>query len=180
MPWVVLRNRSAIIPITAVAKKGFCWTRNSKRLRSTGTTRQGVLATASVLPLAAATGLERLKADVDFLADAELGGRMTGSDGEAAAAAYIEKQLQAMGAAPVNGNGYANAFGFTAGVHDDGSSVRVIAGEETAVFRGTDKLHSLSFSDDGTVRGEVVFAGYGLRVPESRDFPKDRSASPTC
>ena len=52
---------------------------------------------------------------------------------------------------------------------DGGSRVRVDrhAGAPRA-FDGARDVLALSFSDDGDVSGEVVFAGYGIVVPESR------------
>src|SRR5207344_1325210 len=40
-----------------------------------------------------------------------------------------------------------------------------------------DSVRALSFSDDGTVKGPVVFAGYGIVVPESQDFGYDSYAT---
>ena len=38
-------------------------------------------------------------------------------------------------------------------------------------------MQALSFSDNGEVSGRVVFAGYGLVVPDSQDFGYDSYAT---
>ena len=64
------------------------------------------------------------RAIVERLADDELEGRLTGSDGIRKAAEYIIEQLEAIGAEPLPGlDGFRQAFSYTAGVtgrrHDD-------------------------------------------------------------
>ena len=34
-------------------------------------------------------------------------------------------------------------------------------------------MQALSFSENGEISGELVFAGYGLSVPEGRDYSYD-------
>src|SRR5678815_2587314 len=48
------------------------------------------------------------------------------------------------------------------------------AGETQSGFEGAGR--ALSFSDNGEVSGPVVFAGYGLVVPDSQDFGYDSYA----
>src|SRR5688500_14054547 len=63
-------------------------------------------------------------------------------------------------------------FEFTAGSRDGGSRITV-AGR---VFTGP-QVRALSFSDDGNVTGPVVFAGYGIVVPEAQNFGYDSYAT---
>ena len=49
-------------------------------------------------------------------------------------------------------------------------------GGRGAAFNGARDVLALSFSDDGDVSGEVVFAGYGIVVPESQTFGYDSYA----
>jgi hypothetical protein len=44
-------------------------------------------------------------------------------------------------------------------------------------FTGPARLQALSFSDDGAVMGEAVFAGYGLVVPETQSVSYDSYAA---
>lgn len=115
----------------------------------------------------------QLQSDVRYLASEELAGRMTGTEGEQLAADYIANQLKSIGAQPLPGrDSMLHPFEFTAGMEDGGSSVTLYRGEEAISYDGAD-VQALSFSDNATARGEVVFAGYGLFVPEEKGFGYD-------
>ncbi len=102
------------------------------------------------------------RAHVDALASPKLEGRLTGSPGADAAAAYIERELKRIGAKPLPGaTGFRVPFSFTSGIKDEGSTVSYSG---RGWLEPKDVL-ALSFSDAGSVSGPVVFAGYGLRVP---------------
>src|SRR5689334_16648669 len=110
----------------------------------------------------------RTRAHVEALASPKLEGRLTGTTGADAAAAYIERELKRIGARPLPGaTSFRVPFSFTSGIKDDGSSVAVALDPEvTRLLHGlNDHARVLSFSDAGSVTGPVVFAGYGLRVP---------------
>ena len=126
---------------------------------------------------------------VETLASARLDGRLTGSDGERLAADYIVSQLQRIGAKPVPGlSDFRVPFEFTAGNRDGGSRVGikwVKDGAEAGVIAGAgpgnagsnaSAVRALSFSDNGEVEAGVVFAGYGIVVPDSQDFGYDSYA----
>ena len=152
---------------------------------------------------------------VEYLADDELEGRLTGSPGIRKAADYIVERLEAIGAGPLPGvGGFRQAFSYTAGVTDTGSTLRVrgtgdAAGGETIRLTassravgssdegaasvpsddagaaaspaspdaGAPPMRALSFSAAGRVEGPLVFAGYGLSVPETDDFAYDSFAT---
>jgi hypothetical protein len=117
---------------------------------------------------------------VETLASDALEGRLTGSPGAALAADYIIDQLRSLGATPLPGrSSFRLPFEFTSGVNDTGSSI-VLRGDavaEESRITGTDQVQGLPFSDNGEVSGSVVFAGYGITVPESRDYPYDSYAN---
>jgi len=118
---------------------------------------------------AVAADLE-LQAHVTTLASDEFDGRLTGSPGETRAAEYIVQQLKEIGAQPLAGQtDFRLPFQFTAGTKDGGSSVTT-RGE---TFEGADMVQALSFSDNAEVSGDVVFAGYGIVVPDTQDFGYD-------
>jgi hypothetical protein len=121
------------------------------------------------------------RAHVGALAGDAAQGRLTGSQGESLAADYIVTQLKRIGAKPLPGQrDYRMAFEFTAGASDGGSVVLVEkAGSRTNIVAPAsgDSVRALSFSDDGTVKGAVVFAGYGIVVPESQNFGYDSYAT---
>jgi Zn-dependent M28 family amino/carboxypeptidase len=110
-----------------------------------------------------------LREDIETLASERLGGRLAGSEGERLAADYIARALKDLGARPLPGRSdYRLSFDFTAGTRDGGTTVGTF---------GRGDAQALSFSDNATVSGEVVFAGYGLVVPDSQDFGYDSYAT---
>ena len=120
----------------------------------------------------------RTRAAVEFLASDRLEGRDTGSPGERLAGDYIAMQLARTGAKPLPGRrDMFMPFEFTAGTRDGGSTLTLRStGNSAQAFRDTAQVQALSFSDDATVNGPVVFAGYGLVVPESQNFGYDSYA----
>ena len=105
-------------------------------------------------------------------------GRLTGSPGEKLAADYLIAELKKIGAKPLPGlTDFRMPFTFTAGSKDGGSTIKYTlpAGTSGAVT-GASNVQALSFSDAATVTGDVVFAGYGLVVPDSQNFGYDSYA----
>jgi Zn-dependent M28 family amino/carboxypeptidase len=136
---------------------------------------------------APATATSRTRAHVTALASEPLEGRLVGSAGERLAADYLVSQLKRIGARPLPGRTeYLLPFDFTAGTRDGGSSISTASpvGSGTAVGSGFSRIYSartevqaLSFSDNGEVTGPVIFAGYGIVVPDSQDFGYDSYAT---
>ena len=141
-----------------------------------------LLVAASVGPRARAQdAVPKTKAHVMALASGAGDGRLTGSEGERRAGEYIVSQLRRIGAVPLAGRtDYRLPFEFTAGAHDGGSSIEVAParpGGRSDTFASRAEIEALSLSDNGTVTGPVVFAGYGIVVPESQGFAYDSYAS---
>ena len=117
----------------------------------------------------------RTQPHVEALAADALEGRLTGSDGARVAADYIVEQLRALGATFLPGRSdFRLPFEFTAGVNDAGTLLTLDAATGWNV---SDNVQALSFSDSAVAEGEVVFAGYGLVVPDSQDFGYDSYAT---
>ena len=124
---------------------------------------------------ASQAGDARTRAHVEVLATDALEGRLTGSAGERQAAEYIVEQLRAIRAQPLPGqDDFRLPFQFTAGVSDGGTSVAIAGGGR---WQDPVRVQALSFSDSAAVTGEVVFAGYGLVVPDTQDFGYDSYAT---
>ena len=128
------------------------------------------------------------RAHVEFLASDALEGREAGSQGERLAADYITEQLARIGALRLPGRAdLLMPFEFTAGSRDAGSSLVISRGTASSnpgaslpgnrMFSEPTEIRSLSFSDDAEVTGPVVFAGYGLVMPESQDIGYDSYAA---
>ena len=91
---------------------------------------------------------------------------------------YIAAELTRIGAKPLPGQqDLFEPFEFTAGTKDAGSTLSVTAaGGAPQAFRTTAQVQALSFSDSAEASGSVVFAGYGLVVPDSQNFGYDSYA----
>lgn len=120
----------------------------------------------------------KTRVHVETLASDRFEGRLTGSNGEKLAADYLIAELTRMGAKPLPGlTGFRSPFTFTAGSKDGGTTVsftREGAGPQS--FAAPAEALALSFSDSGEAAGGVVFAGYGLVVPETQNFGYDSYA----
>jgi len=127
------------------------------------------LAAATAFPTVAQQTPSRTRATVEALASERFEGRLAGSNGERLAGDYIAAQLKKIGAKPLPGHtDFLLPFEFTAGARDGGSTISVANESRSA--------RALSFSDNGDVSGPVVFAGYGIVVPDSQDFGYDSYA----
>jgi Zn-dependent M28 family amino/carboxypeptidase len=134
-------------------------------------------AASALIAVALAAGLHaqtsHTRPHVETLASPRLEGRLAGSNGERLASDYLVSELQKIGAKPLPGQkDFRLPFEFTAGTKDGGSTIK--AGD--AVF-GKGQARALSFSDNGDVTGPVVFAGYGIVVPQSQGLGYDSYAT---
>jgi len=128
-------------------------------------------------PFSAGADVDALRRDASHLASEELEGRMTGSPGAAAAIDYLSGRLTELGALPLPGQeGFAIPFSFTAGTRDAGSSVTLAGTGFDATWDDPGHVQALSFSQSGTVTAPVVFAGYGLVVPDGDEVVYDSYA----
>lgn len=103
---------------------------------------------------------------VDYLTRPELGGRLTGTDGEKRATAYAAAYLESIGFEPAGADGtFFQEFDFPAGSSLTQDNSLTVGGESMKL--DTD-YRPLSFSMDGEIQASgVVFAGYGMQVPGS-------------
>ena len=138
-----------------------------------------LLLAATAAPHAQTAVASRTRAHVEFLASDRLEGRESGSPGERQAGDYIATQLARMGAKPLPGHAdMFLPFEFTAGTRDGGSTLTIRRdGATPQAITGAAQVQALSFSDDAQLTGSVVFAGYGLVVPESQGFGYDSYVS---
>jgi hypothetical protein len=135
-----------------------------------------LLAAHPTLPVAAQApaDIDRARAIVGSLASERLEGRLAGSDGERRAAELIVRELTRIGAQPLPGRAdYRRAFEFTAGARDAGSSVALTGQGADRRFADGSTVQALSFTENGSATGPVVFAGYGLVVPDTQGVSYD-------
>ena len=118
-----------------------------------------------------------IRTNVEVLASDAFEGRLTGTAGIRQAAEHIIAELEVIGAAPLPGSdGYQLPFQYT-GTASDGGTTLQIAGADGVEWRDTDTVRALSFSEADAVTGPLVFAGYGLVVPETDGFSYDSYAT---
>ena len=109
-----------------------------------------------------------LRAQVAFLASDELEGRLTGTVGAQKAADFLAEQLRLAGVQPLGENGgFFRPFEFSAGVNvlTNENSLQIDVQGATSPLELGKQFRPLSFTANGSVEGDVVFAGYGLSVP---------------
>jgi len=128
-----------------------------------------------MLPAPTGTLAPEIKAEdtrriVNYLASEELEGRLTGTPGAQQAAQFVADYFKSVGLQPLPGaKDFFQPFEFSSGV-------RVLTNQNTASLRaGTNTspaplaldqdFRPLAFTANGSVEGEVVFAGYGISVP---------------
>ena len=136
-------------------------------------------------PFVSDISADDLRRQVGWLAADAREGRMTGTPGAKAAAEWIADYFKAIGLKPL-GDSFHEPFEFDAGVKmiPDKNSFSLIpifpagrvdaAGkQEIEPIRLQERTFTLdrdfrpiAFSDSGEAEGEVVFAGYGLSVPD--------------
>ena len=119
----------------------------------------------------------KTRTHVQTLASDKFEGRLTGSSGEKLAADYLIAELKRIGARPLPGmTDFRMPFTFTAGSKDGGSTVAFTRYDVVVGHKGPTDVQALSFSDTGEATGSMVFAGYGLVVPEAQNFGYDSYA----
>ena len=125
----------------------------------------------SAAPMDPAIRASDLHTYVEFLAADKLEGRLTGSAGSKEAADYIAGSLSRAGLKPLGGDGtFFQPFEFNAGVKPVPSENllrirRTDSDTAPIAFNPETDFQPLSFTENGSAEGEVVFAGYGLSVP---------------
>jgi PA domain len=111
----------------------------------------------------AAISAADIREEISWLADPKWAGRFTGSPGAEASAQWLAGYFGSLGLETF-GPDYFEKFSYTSGVKILPGANELSVGA-TALVPEKDFV-PLSFSDNGKVEGEVVFAGYGLSVPE--------------
>jgi Zn-dependent M28 family amino/carboxypeptidase len=105
---------------------------------------------------------------IKVLADDKLEGRDTGSRGEKEAQAYAVEQLKIAGAEPAGTNGFYQPVKFVSRqiIEKDCTLALVRDGKREPLILGEDAYISLRVMPAPEVEAPLVFAGYGLKVPE--------------
>jgi Zn-dependent M28 family amino/carboxypeptidase len=106
---------------------------------------------------------------VKVLADDNMEGRETGSDGLRRAQAYVVEQLEKSGLEPAGSDGFYQHVKFIQRLVDEAHSNAALIhdGKSVALVPGDDMLFSSkSNTGEKEISAPLVFAGYGLKIPE--------------
>src|SRR5271169_6976385 len=105
---------------------------------------------------------------VKVLAADDMEGRETGSEGLRKAQAYIVEQLKSAGLEPAGVNGFYQPVKLVSRqIDESGSSLALVRnGKDEPLVLGEDAMFSTRVDLAPEVDAPLVFAGYGLRVPE--------------
>jgi Peptidase family M28 len=130
-------------------------------------------AAASVLMAASTTDWnqagKRWWSHIEYLASDELEGRNVGSLGFEKAVHYVAGEFERAGLAPAGSNGYSQPVKFTQVSLDEARSTLSIVRNEHSqpVILGAEAILGFSAESAATVEAPLVFAGYGLSIPEA-------------
>jgi Zn-dependent M28 family amino/carboxypeptidase len=114
---------------------------------------------------------ERWWAHVSFLASDAMKGRDTGSPEHRKAAEYVAAEFKRAGLAPGGATGYFQQVPFRSRrIVEDKSSLALVRqdGSVEQVVLGDEATFSMRIEPAPQVEAPIVFAGYGLQVPESK------------
>ncbi|EMI57308.1 M28 family peptidase [Rhodopirellula sallentina] len=106
---------------------------------------------------------------VDFLTRKELAGRMTGTEGERRATAYVAAYLESLGFVGAGDDGtFFQSFEFPAGSSlgdANRATLTLSSKEQSQALDLSSQWTPLSFSQTGEIEpAEIVFAGYGMQI----------------
>ncbi|MGH9719092.1 MAG: M28 family metallopeptidase [Bryobacteraceae bacterium] len=114
---------------------------------------------------------KRWWAHVVWLADDRLEGRATASAGHRKAAEYVAAEFERAGLKPLSGSGYLQPVRLRARrLAEERSSLTLIrsGGRRVPLTLGEHAIISLRADPPRRLRAPLVFAGYGLSMPEAR------------
>jgi len=103
-----------------------------------------------------------------YIASDELEGRRAGTRGAELASDYIAKQFKKFGLKPAGDKGtYFQYFDFVSDVKlGDSNFVSFKINKDEIKLNFKSDFVPLSFSESGKIKGDVIFAGYGITAPE--------------
>lgn len=129
----------------------------------------------SLLAVIAASTLQaqpaaRWWSHVEFLASDRMKGRETGSPEHREAAEYVARHFKEAGLTPAGTNGFFQPVPFKSRkIVEEKSSLAIVRGGRTVpVVLGDEATFSMRIEPAPRVEAPLVFAGYGLQVPEAK------------
>lgn len=112
-----------------------------------------------------------IRTHVQYLASEALQGRLTGTEGERLATAYVARVFESLGLDPAGEHGgYFQSFGFDSGVSLDDGNRLILHGSRQELTVDED-WRPLAISRTGDIPATgLVFAGYGIVAPAGDGF----------
>ena len=161
------KNQKAGLSLTAALILGAC----SANLNAPSGTQSAIPQADTQSAISQATfSQERIRADVEFIADDLMRGRETGSEGHRISAKYLATTFKQLGIAPAGDDGsYLQEVPMrTASVDREKSSMSItVDGVQQQLSMGDDFYMSGSVRNgSGTASGELVFVGFGVHAPD--------------
>ncbi|RZV34489.1 MAG: hypothetical protein EX272_12675, partial [Chromatiales bacterium] len=114
-------------------------------------------------------GKRALQRHVAWLAHDDRAGRMTGEAGYDHAAAYVAEQFESMGLEAAGSDGWFQPVALRSYKPRDGSAKFILHGaqeDEALVYREDFSVSADPVAASTSVRGEVVYVGYGVHAPK--------------
>lgn len=139
-------------------------------MRFGGIAAAALLATAAIGATNWQSAGKQWWSHVQFLAHDKLEGRNVGSPGFEAAADYVVTQFERAGLAPGAGAGYSQPVDFTKVTLNEAQSQLTLSGSGAVSLAPVDlanDAHITSTVQVGDLDAPLVFAGYGLDIPEA-------------
>lgn len=110
---------------------------------------------------------EEIQYHINYLASEELEGRMTGTPELYKAAVYIQNEFDRYGLYPFFDGSFYQEFPFMAGIElGENNSLSINSRDEVIRLNTKTEFIPLSFSDNLSVSGKLVFAGYGISAAD--------------
>ena len=112
---------------------------------------------------------ENLYAHLEYLASDELAGREPGKEGYALAAKYVSEQYAAVGLEPGGSEGWYQPVELQSYLLDTEAASMIVhrdGGDVALEYREDFGMYGDKVSAENSVRGEVVYVGFGVHAPE--------------
>ncbi|HCY77234.1 MAG TPA: aminopeptidase [Ignavibacteriales bacterium] len=107
-----------------------------------------------------------IKDHINYLASDELEGRMTGTPQLYKAAEFLKKEFESYGLKPLFDGSYFQEFPFMERLESGNNSVSILTDGKEINPEQSNNFIPLSFTDNLKVKGNAVFAGYGISAKE--------------
>ncbi len=107
-----------------------------------------------------------IQSHINYLASDELQGRMTGTPELYKAAEYLKSEFQSYGLKPMFDGSYFQEFPFIKKVEANSDNKILLSNNPNKPLKLFEDFTPISFSDNLSVDGDLVFAGYGISAKD--------------